>query len=98
MKKKIETSSLEEKLKFICQASVSEPIVKKENEVTVGGLVKRKTFNLVPGFSRHLFLPMSFADRVLNWAEILTIAIMSTWSSFRSIITVCASELLLILS
>lgn len=62
----------------------------------MGGQVKRKTFNLVPGFSRHLFLPMSFADRVLNWAEILTIAIMSTWSSFRSIITVCASELLLI--
>lgn len=47
----------------------------------MGGEVKRKTFNLVPGFSRRLFLPMSFADSILNWAEILTIAFMNTWSS-----------------
>jgi len=74
LKKKTETSSLEEELKLICQVPASELMIQKnKNELVMGGEIVRNRFNLVLGFTRHLSPLKSCADRVVNWAEILAI-------------------------
>lgn len=63
---------------------------KNKNELIVGGEVMRNRFNLLLGFTRCLFSAMSCADRVVNWAEILTISFVNdSLISFTFVITGC---------
>lgn len=68
LKMEIKTSSFEEKLKFICQISVCEFTVKKRKKMRSlwEERLGAKPLILLQGFPDTFFLPVSFADRVLN--------------------------------